>query len=167
MLMKWFISSLQNNCNHMSEQDISMLTLQYCNNLINVGVLKQISEKNDLETFKVSTLTRTATNWHTNISIHESVYPQTIHRFHSKWRKFHELHTSLDMWYLTASIQTKLLLKRMKYFAKYPWDIINSIPYSSSSLVFNCQFPWIMKSTNIIQILNSFIHATKRDWNER
>ncbi|XP_065357754.1 protein cappuccino isoform X2 [Calliphora vicina] len=52
MLMKWFISSLQNNCNHLSEQDISMLTLQYCNNLINVGVLKQISEKNDLETFK-------------------------------------------------------------------------------------------------------------------
>ncbi|TMW41080.1 hypothetical protein DOY81_013840, partial [Sarcophaga bullata] len=46
MLMKWFISSLQNNCNHLSEQDISMLTLQYCNNLINVGVLKQISEKN-------------------------------------------------------------------------------------------------------------------------
>ncbi|KAM7354107.1 formin protein cappuccino isoform 2-T2 [Cochliomyia hominivorax] len=52
MLMKWFISSLQNNCNHLSEQDISVLTLQYCNNLINVGVLKQISEKNDLETFK-------------------------------------------------------------------------------------------------------------------
>lgn len=53
MLMKWFISSLQINYNHFSEQDISMLTLQYCNNLINVGVLKQISEKNDLETFKV------------------------------------------------------------------------------------------------------------------
>ncbi|XP_075152037.1 formin protein cappuccino isoform X2 [Haematobia irritans] len=47
MLMKWFISSLQNNGTHLSEQDINVLTLQYCNNLINVGVLKQISEKRD------------------------------------------------------------------------------------------------------------------------
>ncbi|XP_059222088.1 protein cappuccino isoform X2 [Stomoxys calcitrans] len=52
MLMKWFISSLQNNGTPLSEQDINVLTLQYCNNLINVGVLKQISEKrDDLDTF--------------------------------------------------------------------------------------------------------------------
>uniref|UniRef100_A0A1I8MXY8 FH2 domain-containing protein n=1 Tax=Musca domestica TaxID=7370 RepID=A0A1I8MXY8_MUSDO len=51
MLMKWFISSLQNgNGNgHLSEQDINTLTLQYCNNLINVGVLKQISERRDAD----------------------------------------------------------------------------------------------------------------------
>lgn len=55
MLMKWFISSLQNNASHLSEQDINVLTLQYCNNLINVGVLKQISEKrDDLDVFSVS-----------------------------------------------------------------------------------------------------------------
>ncbi|XP_073825126.1 formin protein cappuccino isoform X6 [Musca autumnalis] len=50
MLMKWFVSSLQNNGNgHLSEQDINTLTLQYCNNLINVGVLKQISERRDAD----------------------------------------------------------------------------------------------------------------------
>uniref|UniRef100_A0A1A9WXV3 FH2 domain-containing protein n=1 Tax=Glossina brevipalpis TaxID=37001 RepID=A0A1A9WXV3_9MUSC len=52
MLMKWFVSSLQaNNTLNLHEQEVAALTLQYCNNLIQVGVLKQISEKNDLETF--------------------------------------------------------------------------------------------------------------------
>uniref|UniRef100_A0A1A9VQI1 FH2 domain-containing protein n=1 Tax=Glossina austeni TaxID=7395 RepID=A0A1A9VQI1_GLOAU len=52
MLMKWFMSSLQaNNALNLHEQEMAALTLQYCNNLIQVGVLKQISEKNDLETF--------------------------------------------------------------------------------------------------------------------
>ncbi|KAL9924005.1 protein cappuccino isoform X3 [Glossina fuscipes] len=52
MLMKWFMSSLQaNNALNLHEQEMTALTLQYCNNLIQVGVLKQISEKNDLETF--------------------------------------------------------------------------------------------------------------------
>lgn len=55
MLMKWFMSSLQtNNALNLHEQEMAALTLQYCNNLIQVGVLKQISEKNDLETFSVS-----------------------------------------------------------------------------------------------------------------
>ncbi|XP_012155322.2 protein cappuccino isoform X2 [Ceratitis capitata] len=51
MLMKWLISSLQQSGNNLSEQDLNNLTIQYCNNLINVGVLKQISEETDIKNF--------------------------------------------------------------------------------------------------------------------
>ncbi|XP_054741471.1 protein cappuccino isoform X2 [Anastrepha obliqua] len=51
MLMKWLISSLQQSGNNLNEQDLNNLTMQYCNNLINVGVLKQISEETDIKNF--------------------------------------------------------------------------------------------------------------------
>ncbi|XP_036329106.1 protein cappuccino-like isoform X4 [Rhagoletis pomonella] len=52
MLMKWLISSLQQSTgNNLTEQDLNNLTMQYCNNLINVGVLKQISEETDIKNF--------------------------------------------------------------------------------------------------------------------
>lgn len=56
MLMKWLISSLQQSGNNLSEQDLNNLTIQYCNNLINVGVLKQISEETDIKNFSVSNI---------------------------------------------------------------------------------------------------------------
>ncbi|XP_050321844.1 protein cappuccino isoform X3 [Bactrocera neohumeralis] len=51
MLMKWLISSLQQSGSNLNEQDLNNLTIQYCNNLINVGVLKQISEETDIKNF--------------------------------------------------------------------------------------------------------------------
>lgn len=54
MLMKWLISSLQQSGSNLNEQDLNNLTIQYCNNLINVGVLKQISEETDIKNFSVS-----------------------------------------------------------------------------------------------------------------
>ncbi|XP_018794149.1 PREDICTED: protein cappuccino isoform X1 [Bactrocera latifrons] len=51
MLMKWLISSLQQTGSNLNEQDLNNLTMQYCNNLINVGVLKQISEETDIKNF--------------------------------------------------------------------------------------------------------------------
>lgn len=52
--MKWLISSLQQSGSNLNEQDLNNLTIQYCNNLINVGVLKQISEETDIKNFSVS-----------------------------------------------------------------------------------------------------------------
>lgn len=56
MLMNWLSTSFQPIANSLSDQELNMVTLQYCTNLMVAGVIKQIPDKMApmQETFKVS-----------------------------------------------------------------------------------------------------------------
>ncbi|XP_037959503.1 protein cappuccino isoform X2 [Teleopsis dalmanni] len=54
LLLKWFISSVPLSTDvKISEQDLNAITMHYCNNLVGIGVLKQVPEKSDLEVFNL------------------------------------------------------------------------------------------------------------------
>ena len=62
MLMNWFSQSFQNITASLStslnDNDMHMLTLQYCTDLLVAGVIKQLDDKYTpvMETFKVNSL---------------------------------------------------------------------------------------------------------------